>query len=173
MTSGSGVSGWRLWHYQDVLIHIVENEELSNLLHDDLARKGSFLSKPEELPARIVQGDRRTETMFDLGGLAHIGEPKESFIWAGLNAVVPSRQVASIIRRLDALPLRRFEPATKSEEDVRFYYKLKMWHWAWVMTPTSYADLVRQLLAIEQAATSRAAGFFAQKARRDREKESR
>jgi len=171
---------WRIWHPQNALVHVVETDALSTLVIAELAERGHPLTPQPELPSILVQGAERAELYLDLGGSVRTDEPTERFAIGDTTFTVRSSHVGMILAKLRSLELRWFDVETAKEacepcEGCNFgqpiegdptrqdrcpkpfpvaYVKLKIWHFAFVMTPEKRWAIVNALIEITERATA-------------------
>lgn len=155
--AASQAQDWRCWFFENALTHFAEDAELSELTVRDLIGRGC--APAEDLPAR-PNGRAYAEIAMDMGGMCYVNEPHEVLDLCGTRLHVPSIQVPDLISEVRRLPPRTFQIAGGSVE----YRKLKIWHHAFVMRPSTAEVLLQVLEQARDSAAARYAIFEQQRA---------
>lgn len=148
---------WSRISFDKAMVHAVSADLEPQLVAEMLARGHAikdFVTEYGLEHALALGGNPKaiTEWAFDIGGACHKDTPLETFDIDGLAVSVPVDQYELIqlgIERVDRAPIRRFAGGD-------WYYKIKFWVHATVLTPAQRDTLLhgiedRRAHALERA----------------------
>lgn len=147
---------WLRVSFVDAITHCVPESLLSSLCND-MAERGHAVAKQSATGG--PNPEVMTEWAFDIGGPTYQDMPCEILFADDLRIFVPCDQYETIRERIRALSVRRFDG------DGSYYYKIKLWCHATVLTLAHYDQIVRQMDDRRVMAKFRALEFKAAAAR--------